>query len=32
MSTVDISKKEVNRFYMEIKNHAESAGYYLNPD
>ncbi len=32
MSMNDISKEEVNRFYQELKQQAESAGYHLNPD
>jgi len=32
MSMADISKEEVNRFYKDLKQQAESAGYHLNPD
>ncbi len=32
MSVDNISEEEVNSFYQEIKQQAESAGYYLNPD
>ena len=32
MSMADISKEEVDRFYEELKQQAESAGYHLNPD
>ncbi|HOI40390.1 MAG TPA: ferredoxin-thioredoxin reductase catalytic domain-containing protein [Methanobacterium sp.] len=32
MSMADISKEEVNRFYQNLKQQAESAGYHLNPD